>query len=104
MLATSFGGSTELDGDELIVDLTVGRIVRRGPPPGEATPDAIFSPDGRLFAWSGVKGVYAADVTGKRVYRFDVPASESPVAFSPDGRLMAAVWEGAVHVWPTPEH
>ena len=85
------------------IDLPTGRVIRDGPIPGDAPVRVVLSPDGRLLAWTGDGRVFAADLAAHRAYQLLAADSLlSAVTFSADGRTMAAVWDGALHLWPTP--
>jgi WD40 repeat protein len=80
-------------GDVCLWDLATGRELRRFP---KAGPLAVFSPDGKALA------IYAADNfhrsialcetdTGAELRRLAHPAAVNRVAFSMDGKMLAAI-------------
>jgi WD40 repeat protein len=101
------------DGARLASGSDVGEVHVRDShphPDGRAVPLPVvprwlaFSPNGRLLAWAGTKGVGLVDVTtGKQVRA--LPGERSTLeglAFSPDGRRLAALWKDRrITVWET---
>ncbi|HYT93435.1 MAG TPA: WD40 repeat domain-containing protein, partial [Gemmataceae bacterium] len=95
-VATSDGASMR------VWDLTTGRDRHALGGPENALKAVAWSPDNRTVAtWSWNGDVFLWDVvTGKTLYRFDVPAHRN-VAFSPDGKLLAGATGGRLCVWDT---
>ena len=64
--------------------------------------DMKFSPDSRLLAtgaWDGSARVWAVP-TGRPLLRLESDAGRvNSVAFTPDGGLLTANWDGTVHFW-----
>ena len=87
--------------------------VRRPPPPG-IHPGPGLSPDGKLLAyagWSGGEITVLEVVTGRQAYRLSIKAELRGIAFSPDGKQLAAgirpkniphhMHGGKVAIWDT---
>jgi WD40 repeat protein len=95
---------TQMDGRVWLVDTRTLRVVRRARVLDGAALAADFSPDGRTLAVSGEGGavmlVDAATLKRRRVLEgLDRSGFSQAVAFSPDGRLLAA----GVFVGGTPD-
>ncbi len=92
-------------GRKMLFDLWAGQPVEDGVIPLTSSPAVpMFSPDGRLVAWvdlGGQPSVMVMDVGTNQLYHL-ANVRASAVAFSPDGRTMAGVWDAALHLWPTP--
>jgi WD40 repeat protein len=92
-------------GAPVVVDTASGRPVLKLRHSGTGfQPGAAWSPDGMLIALglaSAPSGAGLWDAhTGKLLRRFPDPAGASAVAFSPDGRLLAAgSFAGTVSIW-----
>ncbi|MEF9906124.1 nSTAND1 domain-containing NTPase [Streptomyces sp. P9-A2] len=92
------------DGTVRIWDLPGGRL-RHAFTGHDHSEVAAFSPDGRTLAVAGVGGDDAMiglwdPVTGRKLSTFTVPdGSVRGMAFSPDGRAVAASSPAAVRVW-----
>ena len=100
-LTVTNGSSGDETATERTVDLWAGRTLRDGPVPGGKPQRVRFSPDGHLMAWSNGLELFVLDAPAKCIHRLN-GTNDAVIAFSPDGRTMAGVWDGAVHVWPTP--
>ena len=66
--------------------------------------DVACSPDGRTFITLGSNGANSIlkywDMDGQEISSFQLPSVLlSCVAFSPDGRRIAAAWPDAIYVW-----
>jgi RNA polymerase sigma factor (sigma-70 family) len=99
------------DGNIVLWDAVKAEEVRRFPRSEEGVMSVALSPDGKWLATGHIDDhkEAAADLlrlwdvaAGKEVRRFVGPKELwiPSVAFSPDGRLLAAVgWTGSIHLW-----
>jgi RNA polymerase sigma factor (sigma-70 family) len=100
-------GRTDADGQPLPKDCLARLGSLRHFRPGGRIDGASFSPDGKTLALASMQGVTLWDLaTGKEVRRLSAPGvsallNNESVAFSPDGKLLAASGGGAqtVHLW-----
>jgi len=66
---------------------------------GDETHGAAFSPDGKLFAYSGGKIIVRETASRKGVATLGSPATT--LSFSPDGKLLASGHDSGVKLWDT---
>jgi WD40 repeat protein/DNA-binding SARP family transcriptional activator len=82
------------DGDVRLVDVDSGEVIHTFPGATDYIPDVDFSPDGTLVAAIDVDGLRLWDVaTGTE--RWSLPVGTQDVTFSPDGRSLALLLDGA---------
>ncbi len=90
-------GATPTDLSVGVWDTATGKVLRRFPTrsPGSAA----FSPDGARLVINEAEDVVVWDLeTGEELWRRPLPRSGASVAWSPDGRTVAAVRENMVPV------
>jgi WD40 repeat protein/tRNA A-37 threonylcarbamoyl transferase component Bud32 len=94
------------DGTVTVRNSQTGDVLRRLPAHPDVAYAVAFHPDGKHLASAGAdRKVKVWDwPAGKEVFRRDCAADNEygtayTVAFSPDGRWLAAGQDGAVHVW-----
>jgi RNA polymerase sigma factor (sigma-70 family) len=98
--------SASADGTVRLWDVATGKELRKllEEGNGDFIEVAVFSPNGKLLATGGIsKPIRLFDVaTGKLVRQIeDYQGTIARIAFSPDGRSLAAGTPQAVHVWET---
>jgi WD40 repeat protein len=82
-------------------DLGTGRLERTLRSHGAAVGSVAFAPGGRMLATGSADGtVKLWDIASGRLLR-TLPDGGYPVAFSPNGRLLAAASGNAVNLWNT---
>jgi len=88
-------------GDAVVLFRVEDGSIDKELPTGEGTMTLDFSPDGQLLAISCEGRISLWDVERSRPLRyFSISGSALPVAFSPDGRHIAAgVYGGTVVIW-----
>ncbi len=84
------------DGDAYLVGLDGGDIIRTFPGPSDYIPDADFSPDGTLAATVDT-AIHLWDVASG-TERWSIPVETQDATFSPDGRSLAFLLDGAATV------
>jgi WD40 repeat protein len=84
-------------------DIRAGKLLFETKEHAENVSGLVFSPDGHSFASAGGNIVIWDTKTGEERFTFDPPGKNRDghqgLAFSPDGKLLAASREQDVHVW-----
>jgi WD40 repeat protein len=88
-----FAGLHAQKGVEEVVSVALWDLTQQGPlvvgPESKHIEDLAFSPDGEYLAWSDLKDTLLWDVREKRLMK-TLPNVTGCVAFTPDGRYLAA--------------
>jgi WD40 repeat protein len=85
-----------------VCEAATGKLLHElAPPQGNYYTGAAFTPDSRLLAVDELTGIHLFDLrSGKEVRKLPLSArSRSILAFSPDGRTLAAVGDYTIKLW-----